>query len=97
VLRYFGSLPVAPFSRCLRCNGVLGPAAKPDVEAALPARTRQHFDTFLACDGCGRVYWKGAHWGRLKATVDAILAEAAEAGHAALELPPSPVVPSQMT
>jgi uncharacterized protein len=44
---------------------------KSAVDARLPERTRQAFDEFRACGGCGRVYWKGSHWGRLAAIVEA--------------------------
>jgi uncharacterized protein with PIN domain len=28
-------------------------------------------DRFTACTGCGRVYWEGSHWKRMRAIVDA--------------------------
>ncbi|MGE5358000.1 MAG: Mut7-C RNAse domain-containing protein [Bacteroidales bacterium] len=84
ILRQFGPLPVEPFSRCLRCNGELRDAPKPEVEAALPPRTRECVDDFLACAGCGRVYWKGAHWARLTALVEDTLKEARYSARAGL-------------
>jgi uncharacterized protein with PIN domain len=76
VLRRFGPLNLRPFSRCLRCNDVLREAPKSAVDAALLPRTRQHFDVFEICSGCGRVYWKGSHWKRLKQAIDAAREEA---------------------
>jgi len=76
VLRRFGPLDLDPFSRCLRCNDLLREVPKAAVDAALLPRTRQHYDRFEACRGCGRVYWKGAHWKRLQRAVDAALEEA---------------------
>jgi uncharacterized protein len=70
VLRRFGPLRLEPLSRCLRCNGELREVARTAVEAVLPQRTRQHYDRFHACAGCGRIYWKGAHWPRLMRTVE---------------------------
>jgi uncharacterized protein with PIN domain len=80
VLRRFGPLDLRPFSRCLRCNDVLREVAKPAVEAALLPRTRQYHDRFEMCGGCGRIYWKGSHWTRLKHVVDAALEEAGARG-----------------
>ena len=76
VLRRFGPLDLQPFSRCLRCNGVLGEVPKAAVEAALLPRTRQHYDCFERCSSCGRVYWRGSHWRRLTHAVEAACAEA---------------------
>jgi uncharacterized protein with PIN domain len=57
------------FSRCLACNGGLAPAAKAAVDHRLPPGTRRTYDAFWRCAGCGRIYWRGAHWARLKAMV----------------------------
>jgi uncharacterized protein with PIN domain/sulfur carrier protein ThiS len=76
VLRRFGPLDLQPFSRCLRCNNVLRAVPKSAVDAALLPRTRQHYDRFEACSGCGRIYWKGSHWKRLKHAIDAARDEA---------------------
>jgi uncharacterized protein with PIN domain len=65
VLRRFGPLNLRVASRCLRCNGLLHAAPKSEVDAALPPRTRQYYERFDVCNGCGRVYWKGSHWTRL--------------------------------
>ncbi|MBI2833313.1 MAG: Mut7-C ubiquitin/RNAse domain-containing protein [Acidobacteria bacterium] len=76
VLRRFGPLDLRPFSRCLRCNGVLRDVRKSAVDSTLLPRTRQHYHDFQACSGCGRVYWKGSHWKRLKHAIDAAQEEA---------------------
>jgi uncharacterized protein with PIN domain len=76
VLRRFGPLDLQPFSRCLRCNGVLRDVAKSEVHAKLLPRTQQYYDHFQVCSGCGRVYWRGSHWKRLKQAIDAACAEA---------------------
>lgn len=60
---------LAPFSRCLACNGELAPVAKEAVDHRLPPGTRRTYDAFWRCAGCGRIYWRGAHWARLKAMV----------------------------
>jgi uncharacterized protein with PIN domain/sulfur carrier protein ThiS len=76
VLRRFGPLDLQPFSRCLRCNHILHQVSKSVVDAALQPRTREHYDQFERCDGCGRVYWRGSHWKRLRHAIDAACAEA---------------------
>jgi uncharacterized protein len=65
---------LAPFTRCLRCNGELVPVAKADVIDRLEPLTRDHHSDFQCCDQCGQVYWRGSHHRRLAALVDEIRA-----------------------
>ena len=71
VLRRFALRPASSafFTRCLHCNGVLVPTAKPDVLAELahePLTLRYH-DEFRRCPGCRRIYWPGTHTPKLAA------------------------------
>ena len=76
VLRRFGSLDLQPFSRCSHCNELIHPVPKSAVDASLLPRTRQHHHRFEACSECGRIYWQGSHWKRLKRAIDAAREEA---------------------
>jgi uncharacterized protein with PIN domain len=51
-----------PLSRCSVCNTPVRPVDKNQVVASLPARTAAHYDEFWKCSGCGRIYWRGAHY-----------------------------------
>jgi uncharacterized protein len=62
--------PLAPWTRCVTCNALLSPARKSDVEAQLEPGTRRTYEEFARCQGCGRVYWHGAHAGHLEAIID---------------------------
>ncbi|NRF67408.1 Mut7-C ubiquitin/RNAse domain-containing protein [Aquincola sp. S2] len=61
-----------PFTRCLRCNGLLRPARAGEIAAA-PDDVRQRHQRFAACDGCGGLFWEGSHWRRMRAELDALL------------------------
>jgi uncharacterized protein len=65
--------PLAPWTRCTACNGLLAPAAKADVADLLKPGTRRTYDAFARCPDCGRVYWRGAHGRRLQVTIDAAI------------------------
>jgi uncharacterized protein len=65
--------PLAPWTRCTACNGLLTPARKADVEPLLRPGTRRTYQSFSRCPACGRVYWRGAHGRRLEAVVDSAL------------------------
>jgi len=57
-----------PFTRCPVCNGLLERRAKGSVD--LPSATRACYDEFAQCRSCGHVYWKGSHYGALRALID---------------------------
>jgi uncharacterized protein with PIN domain len=63
--------PLAPWTRCLACNGRLSAVGKADVEHLLEPGTRRTQDTFARCADCRRVYWRGAHGAQLEAIVRA--------------------------
>jgi uncharacterized protein len=65
--------PLAPWTRCTACNGLLAPARKADVEPVLQPGTRRTYQAFSQCLSCGRVYWRGAHSQRLEAVVASAL------------------------
>jgi uncharacterized protein with PIN domain len=60
---------LAPWSRCLRCNGRIEPASKADVLAPLQGEplTLRYYNEFQRCTRCGRIYWPGTHFEKLKA------------------------------
>jgi uncharacterized protein with PIN domain/sulfur carrier protein ThiS len=62
-----------PFTRCMRCNELLVPVPSEAVLDRIPPRSRAHFDRFLQCTGCGRVYWQGSHYQRLQALLGRVL------------------------
>ena len=70
---------IAPFGRCLECNGVLEPVAKDEVEHRLPPRTRRDYNDFRRCPDCARIYWQGSHYDRLTALVEDIRRDAVTA------------------
>ena len=70
---------VRPFSLCLECNTPLHEIEATDkVLRALPASVREHHQRFVACDACGRVFWEGSHWRRMRAMVDGLMQQAPE-------------------
>lgn len=68
VLRRFRPVLV-PWTRCVRCNGTLRTAAADEVVDELEPGTRRTYREFSRCQGCGRVYWRGAHTRHLESLV----------------------------
>lgn len=63
--------PLAPWTRCVACNGALQPVTKEEVAEELLPGTRRTYQEFSRCSGCRRVYWRGAHSRRLASIVEA--------------------------
>ena len=71
--------PLAPWTRCPACNGLLSPAAKADVEPLLQPGTRRTYQAFSRCADCAQVYWHGAHSKHLKQIIDSAVRTVATA------------------
>jgi len=56
-------------SRCPRCNTKLQPTPKENLAGKVEKNTFTYYDNFWECPKCGHVYWQGAHWGRIRATL----------------------------
>lgn len=52
-------------SRCLDCNGLIEPRAKPEVRALVSDYTYLTQERFFSCRSCGKVYWQGSHYDRI--------------------------------
>ncbi|MBV8347671.1 MAG: Mut7-C ubiquitin/RNAse domain-containing protein [Mycolicibacterium sp.] len=63
---------LAPFTRCVRCNGMLVRVAKDEVIDHLEPLTRRYYDDFSRCAECGRIYWPGSHHARLVSLVEGL-------------------------
>jgi len=61
--------PLAPWTRCLSCNGLLEAVPKSAVADELQPGTRRSYDVFARCTRCGQLYWRGAHARRLEQIV----------------------------
>lgn len=66
---------IAPFTRCLHCNHPLALVDKDDVVDRLEPLTKKYYDAFRRCPGCGRIYWRGSHFDKLRRRVDEIRAQ----------------------
>jgi uncharacterized protein len=62
-----GGIPLTPGEpRCSVCNGVLEKVrANQGTVGAPPSVIANHRD-FFRCGSCGKLYWKGSHWKKLR-------------------------------
>ena len=62
-----------PFTLCLHCNLPLQRATSQAIRERVPERIRARYEQFMHCGGCGRVYWEGSHWQRMRHVLAATL------------------------
>jgi len=73
VVKHFNlSRSLHPFTRCMRCNGVIHRVDKALVQTHLQPRTRRYYDVFWQCPDCKKVYWEGSHYIRMQKLIEKI-------------------------
>jgi len=70
--RYRLEAVLAPYTRCMHCNGLLAPVEKSEILDQLEPLTRVYYEDFRRCTKCGRIYWPGSHFAKLQARVEQI-------------------------
>jgi uncharacterized protein with PIN domain len=66
LLRFDLKNKLAPFTRCMECNGLLEDVSKKEILNRLLPKTRQYYRKFKRCRQCNRIYWNGSHYRRMK-------------------------------
>jgi uncharacterized protein with PIN domain len=77
IVRFNLESRLSPFTRCIRCNGLLQIASKAEVIDKLEPLSRIFYHEFRRCLACGHVYWRGSHFDKLQRRVDEIRARLA--------------------
>ncbi len=57
-------------SRCPKCNTKLATATKVEIADKVEPNTLKFYNEFWRCLNCGAVYWQGAHWTKIHATLE---------------------------
>ena len=57
-------------SRCPRCNTKIQPTPKEKLVGKVEKHTFTYYDEFWKCPKCGHIYWQGAHWEGIRATLE---------------------------
>jgi uncharacterized protein with PIN domain len=50
---------------------VVKPVLKENIADKVEKRTLSHYEDFWKCPKCGQIYWQGAHWTRIRKTLEA--------------------------
>ncbi|MEM2119337.1 MAG: Mut7-C RNAse domain-containing protein [Candidatus Bathyarchaeia archaeon] len=57
-------------SRCPKCNAKVKPVAKKSVTNKVNRNTFLYYNDFWKCQRCGQIYWQGAHWEKIRKTLE---------------------------
>jgi len=73
VIRRFNLLDsIAPFTRCIRCNGLLRNVSKAEIVERLEPLTNIYYEQFQRCTDCEQIYWPGSHFSKLQKRLEKI-------------------------
>ncbi len=61
------------FTRCLRCNQSLMLKSREEIKGLVPPHVYATQEKFSQCPNCGRIYWPGTHWERMKEKIREII------------------------
>lgn len=73
----------APLTRCLHCNRPLEPISKQEVVERIPENVARRHERFSTCADCGRIYWEGGHWERMRAMLGEMVSMSAASAQSA--------------
>lgn len=57
-------------SRCPKCNTRVKQIFKEKIADKVEKSTFSNYNEFWECPKCGKIYWQGAHWTRIRKTLD---------------------------
>lgn len=66
---------VEMLTRCIECNVPLAPVERSDVEGRVPPYVWKTQERYVICPRCGKIYWAGTHWDRMRRTARQLLDE----------------------
>jgi len=62
--------PNMSLSRCPKCNSKIQPVSKEKISLKVMLNTLNNYDAYWECPNCGKVYWEGAHWTKIRAVLE---------------------------
>jgi uncharacterized protein with PIN domain len=64
---------VRPFYRCMTCNGLIKKVTKESIQDRLDEMTKKYYNDFYLCSSCGKIFWQGSHYDKMKRFIEEIL------------------------
>jgi uncharacterized protein with PIN domain len=57
-------------ARCMECGGELDRVDKEELKERIPPRTYLWLHEYFLCRQCGKLFWHGTHWERIRARLE---------------------------
>lgn len=73
IYRYQLTGLIKPFSRCIKCNGLLVEVNKKQIEDQLQTRTKDYYQHFKQCQDCQKIYWQGSHYQKMQTLISTLV------------------------
>ncbi|RMH79304.1 MAG: hypothetical protein D6674_08255 [Acidobacteria bacterium] len=73
LIKYFQIEPVLKLDRCYHCNERLLSISREEVKERVPKKVYLYGRNFTLCPYCGKVYWRGSHYPKLRRTLREVL------------------------
>lgn len=73
IFRFHLESEIKEFSLCLECNYPLQPISKAEIINSLPPKVFNYHNEYYVCKSCGRNYWRGTHYEKMKKLLSRIL------------------------
>jgi len=67
------SQSMRPFTRCIRCNGLLQEVSNDEVKGQIESDTGRYYQQFWRCGDCGHIYWKGSHYQKMERIIKEVM------------------------
>ncbi len=66
------------FTLCIGCSQALIPKEKEEVRELVPPYVFQTQSKYMQCPTCGKIYWRGTHWQRMRKELERLAVNSAE-------------------
>jgi uncharacterized protein with PIN domain len=66
---------IKPFTRCIKCNGLLVSINKNENADQLEPLTSKYYNEFYECENCKSIFWKGSHYERMQNFIENLLSK----------------------
>lgn len=60
----------SPLSRCPVCNEEVVAVPREEVSGKVPEGVYERQEEFWSCPACGRYFWQGTHWDRMREKIE---------------------------
>ena len=57
----------------MKCGGTLEAVDKEAMRERIPPRTYRWLDEYFLCQTCGKLFWRGTHWQRIRQRLESRL------------------------